>query len=82
MIALSAIQVRPALLRDVRPPGVLLKTDDYGAPFLVVGDATDPDVIMLGGEYKFQSFKRSGGANYYGLAIEDVIFEIDIESRF
>jgi hypothetical protein len=80
MTYLSPDQMRPALLSEVRSPGILLQTSKYSAPFLVIGDEDDADVICLDGDHKFQSFKRSGAQGWAGLAIEGIEFEIDPET--
>lgn len=80
MTMLSPDLIRPAKLSDVQAPGILLPIDKYGAPFLVVGEANNPDVIFLDKQFKFVSFKRSEGSNYQGLAIENLKFEVAIET--
>jgi hypothetical protein len=72
--------LRPANLSEVRAPAVLLQTAKYGAPFLVVGDGDEAAVIFLGEEHQFQSFAKSAAANWNGLAVENVEFEIDSAS--
>jgi hypothetical protein len=38
--------------------------------------------VFLEGQYKFRSFKLAKAENWSGLAIEDVEFELDLESAF
>ena len=64
----------------MQAPGILLKTDKYGAPFLVVGNEDDPTAIFLGDDHQFQSFKRGSNEHWSGLAIEHVEIEVDIRS--
>lgn len=72
--------MRPAKLKDVGTPGILLQVGKYGAPFLVAGNKSDPVAVFLDGKYKFRSFKQLASENWDGLAIENVEFELDLES--
>jgi hypothetical protein len=72
--------LRPALLGDVQTPGILLPTDKYGAPFLVIGDKGDPMAIFLGDDHKFQSFRRGKNEHWGGLAIEGIEIELQMGS--
>lgn len=80
MTRLPAAFVRPAKLKEVRAPGILLRVGKYGAPFLVIGDEDDLHAVFLEGQYKFRSFKLAKAENWSGLAIEDVEFELDLDS--
>lgn len=82
MIHLPANLIRPANLRDVESPGVLLKTGRYGASFLVVGPPGGETAIFLDGDYRFQSFPLSKTENWSGLAVEGVQFELSIEDAY
>lgn len=80
MKALPPYLVRPALLSEVQPPGILLQIEKHGAPFLVVGEGDEIDVVCLGGQYQFRTFKRSTAESWSGLAIEGVEFEVNTDT--
>jgi hypothetical protein len=72
--------IRPAVLGDIKPPGILLPSDKYGATFLVFGEENDPTAVFLDGQYQFQSFKRGTNDHWAGIAIEDVQIELNFAS--
>jgi len=80
MTSLPATLLRPAKVSEVRAPGILLQVGKYGAPFLVAGDKGDLQAIFLDGSYKFRSFKLAKAENWSGLAVEDIEFDLDLES--
>jgi len=69
--------MRPARLSEVQSPGILLKVGKYGAPFLVVGSATEEVAIFLGEDHRFQCFPLSKAQNWEGVAVEELEFELD-----
>jgi hypothetical protein len=73
--------MRPAKLKDVVGPAIVLPEPGREDAFLVTGGER-PYVCFIGGRYAGDGFLQEKASRWSGLAIEPVRFEVDPSSAF
>lgn len=81
-LSLPAERVRPCNLPDVKSPAIVFPTDEYGEPLLVVGRGEESIVCFLGSRHVYGGFPQADAANFKGLAVEGIEFEVELASMY